>query len=51
MKFEINNDNWEIREANKEEMKELWNRITGEETCVFGLTIKTSQIIYICNDI
>ena len=51
MKFKINNDTWEIRKANKDKMKELWNKITGEETCVFGLIIKTSQIIYICSDI
>ena len=51
MKFKINNDTWEIRKADKDKMKELWNRITGENTCVFGLTIKTSQIIYICSDI
>lgn len=51
MKFEINNDTWEIRKADKDKMKELWNRITGEDTYVFGLTIKTSQIIYICSDI
>lgn len=51
MKFKINNDTWEIRTANKEKMKDLWSKITGEDTCVFGLTLKTSQIIYICSDI
>ena len=51
MNFEINNDTWEIRRADKDKMKELYNRITGEDICVFGLTIKTSQIIYICSDI
>jgi hypothetical protein len=51
MKFIINNDNWEIKELNKDKMRELWNKITGEDTCVFGLTVKTSQIIYICSDI
>lgn len=51
MKFKINNDNWEIKEVNKDKMKELWNKITGEDTCVFGLTIKTSQMIFINSDI
>ena len=51
MEFTINNDKWEIREADKDKMKEMWNKLTGEDTCVFGLTIKTSQIIYICSDI
>lgn len=51
MKFKINNDNWEIKEVNKDKMKEIWNRMTGEDTCVFGLTVKTSQIIFINSDI
>lgn len=51
MKFIINNDKWEIKEVNKDKMRELWNKMTGEDTCVFGLTIKTSQIILINSDI
>ena len=34
MEFKINNDNWQIKELNKEKMRELWNEITGEDTCV-----------------
>jgi len=51
MEFKINNDNWQIKELNKEKMRELWNEITGEDTCVFGLTVKTSQIIFLNSDI
>lgn len=51
MKFKINNDNWEIKEVDKDKMRELWNKITGEDTVVFGLTIKTSQMIFINSDI
>ena len=51
MKFIINNDTWEIKEADKDTMRGIWKKMTGEDTCVFGLTIKTSQMIYICSDI
>ena len=51
MKFKINNDTWIIKEVNKDKMRELWNKITGEDICVFGLTIKTSQMIFINSDI
>lgn len=51
MKFKINNDNWEIREIDKDKMREYWQRITGEETCVFGITAKTLQIIFLNSDI
>jgi Zn-dependent peptidase ImmA (M78 family) len=51
MKFRINNDNWQIKETDKDTMRDLWNKITGEDTCVFGLTIKTSQIIFINKNI
>lgn len=47
MKFKINNDNWEIREINKDKIRELWQKISGEDTVVFGITVKTSQIIFI----
>lgn len=51
MKFKINNDNWEIREIDKDKIREYWQIITGEDTCVFGLTMKTSQIIFLNSDI
>lgn len=51
MKFKINNDHWEIKEIDKDKMRELWKKITDEDTCVFGLTIKTSQIIFLNSDI
>lgn len=51
MKFKINNDNWEIREINKDKIRELWQKMTGEDTCIFGLTVKTSQMIFINSDI
>ena len=51
MKFKINNDTWIIKEVDKDKMRELWKKITDEDTCVFGLTIKTSQIIFLNKDI
>lgn len=51
MKFRINNDNWQIKETDKDTIRDLWNKITGEDTVVFGLTVKTSQVIFINNDI
>lgn len=51
MKFKINNDEWEIEEKDKNELKELYERETQENTYfVFGVTIKSKHIIYINKD-
>jgi Zn-dependent peptidase ImmA (M78 family) len=51
VKFKINNDTWQIKETNKSVIREIWKEMTGEDTAVFGLTVRTSQVIFINNDI
>ena len=51
MKFTINNDEWQIEEKSKNELKELYEKETQEKTYfVFGVTIKSAHIIYINKD-
>ena len=51
MKFKINNDEWEIEEKDKNELKELYEKETQEKTYfVFGVTVKSKHIIYINKD-
>ena len=51
MKFTINNDEWQIEEKSKDELKELYEKETQEKTYfVFGVTIKSAHIIYINKD-
>lgn len=55
MKFKMNNHEWKIKEATREEIKRIYERETGEETLmVYGLTKYDSHEIYInsemCHD-
>ena len=51
MKFEINNTEWIIKEKDKNELKELYEKETQEKTYfVFGVTVKSKHIIYINKD-
>ena len=51
MKFKINNDEWEIEEKDKNELKELYEKETQEKTYfVFGVTVKSKHVIYINKD-
>lgn len=51
MKFKINNDEWEIEEKDKEELKELYEKETQEKTYfVFGVTVKSKHVIYLNKD-
>ena len=51
MKFKVNNDEWQIIELGKEELKNLYEEHMKEEAWfVFGVTQKTEHIIYINKD-
>lgn len=51
MKFEINNTEWTIKEKDKNELKELYEKETQEKTYfVFGVTVKSKHVIYINKD-
>lgn len=51
MKFKINYDEWEIKEKDKNELKELYENDMQEKAYyVFGVTVKSEHIIYINKD-
>ena len=51
MKFKINNNSWEIKEKDKDELKELYEEATEEKVYyVFGVTEKSQHNIYINKD-
>lgn len=51
MKFKANNDIWEIKQLNEQELKELYEKSMEEKALyVFGVTQKSMHIIYINKD-
>ena len=51
MKFKINNDTWEIKEIEANELKEMYEKEMQEKAYyVFGVTQKSKHIIYINKD-
>ena len=51
MKFTINNDEWEIKDKSKEELKTLYEEAMEEKAYfVFGVTEKSTHTIYINKD-